>query len=129
MYQDLRRSYWWGGLKPDVARFVAQCATCQQVKIEHSRPGGEIHPLPVPQRKWEDVTMDFVTGLRSSRSFDVIWVIVDRLTKTARFIPIRETWPVSRLVEEYTRQIVRLHGVCWIFMLVFFFRGNDSVEK
>ena len=55
--------------------------------------------------------MDFVTGLRLSRSFDAIWVIVDRLTKTARFIPIRETWPVSRLVEEYTRQIVRLHGV------------------
>ena len=55
--------------------------------------------------------MDFVTGLRLSRSFDAIWVIVDRLTKMARFIPIRETWPVSRLAEEYTRQIVRLHGV------------------
>ena len=55
--------------------------------------------------------MDFVTSLRPSRSFDAIWVVVDRLTKTARFIPIRETWPVIRLAEEFTRQIVRLHGV------------------
>ena len=90
---------------------MARCATCQQVKIDHHRPGGELHPLPVPQWKWEDISMDFVTGLRPSRSFDAIWVVVDRLTKTARFIPIRETWPVSRLAEEFTRQIVRLHGV------------------
>ena len=64
---------------------MAQCATCQQVQIEHCRPGGELHPLLVLQRKWEDVTMDFVTGLRPSRGFDAIRVIVDRLMMTARF--------------------------------------------
>ena len=78
-------------MKPDVTRYVAQCSTCQQVKIEHYRPGGELQPLLVPQWKWEDISMDFVTGLRPSRSFDAIWVVVDRLTKTACFIPIKET--------------------------------------
>ena len=56
--------------------------------------------------------MDFVTGLRRDvRGFDAIWVVVNRLTKSAHFIPIQETWPASRLAEEFIRQIVRLHGV------------------
>ena len=111
MYKDLRQYYWWDGMKPEVARFVARCQVCQQVKIEHQRPGGMLQPLPIPEWKWEDISMDFVTGLRTSRGHDAIWVIVDRLTKTARFLPIKETWPVSKLVEVFLNQIIRLHGV------------------
>ena len=66
---------------------MTQCVTYPQVQIEHCRPGGKLHPLLVLQRKWEDVTMDFVTGLRPSRGFDAIRVIVDRLMWTARFTP------------------------------------------
>ena len=59
----LRKEYFWPGMKKDVAEFVAKCFTCQQVKIEHQRPAGELQPLPIPEWKWEDIAIDFVTGL------------------------------------------------------------------
>jgi transposase InsO family protein len=112
MYQDLRRTFWWRRMKTDVALFVARCQVCQQVRIEHQKPGGMTRSLPDPVWKWTDITMDFVTGLRRDvRGFDAIWVVVDRLTKTAHFIPIQETWPVSDLVRAFIQHIVRLHGV------------------
>ena len=63
MYHDVSRQFWWPGMKKDVAEFVARCLTCQQVKAEHKRPGGLLQPLPVPEWKWERITMDFVVGL------------------------------------------------------------------
>ena len=99
-------------MKADVARFVSKCLNCQQVKIEHQRPGGLLQPLPIAEWKWEHVTMDFVTGLpRSQRGHDAVWVIVDRLTKTAHFLPIRVSDSVDVLSRLYIREIVRLHGV------------------
>ena len=89
MYQDLRRSFWWHPMKKSIVEFVARCQTCQQVKIEHQRSGKLVRSLPVLAWKWEDISMDFVTGLRGSRGLDGIWVIVDRLTKSAHFLPIR----------------------------------------
>ena len=112
MYQDLRRQYWWKGMKGDVARFVARCLVCQQVKAEHQRPAGTLQPLPISEWKWEHVTMDFVMGLlRSQRGHDSIWVVVDRLTKSVHFLPIRATDSVDTLSRLYIREIVRLHGV------------------
>ena len=96
-------------MKADIARFVARCQTCQQIRIEHQRPGGMLQPLPIPEWKWEDISMDFVVGLPQSRGHDAIWVIVDRLTKSAHFLAIRETWSVGKLVTEFIGQIVRLH--------------------
>ena len=98
-------------MKTDIARYVARCQVCQQIRIEHQRPGGMLQPLPISEWEWEDISMDFVTGLPLSRGHDVIWVIVDRLTKNAHFLAIRETWPVGRLVTEFVSQIVRLHGI------------------
>lgn len=99
-------------MRADITDFVARCQVCQQVRIEHQRPGGLVRSLPVPEWKWTDISMDFVTGLRRDvRGFDAIWVVVDRLTKSTHFIAIQETWPASRLAEEFIRQIVRLHGV------------------
>ena len=112
MYHDIARQFWWPGMKKDVAEFVSRCLTCQQVKAEHKRPGGLLRPLPVPEWKWERITMDFVVGLpRSRRGSDAIWVIVDRLTKSAHFLPIRTTDSVERLCRRYIDEIVRLHGV------------------
>lgn len=112
MYKDLRRQYWWRGMQRDVARFVARCLTCQQVKAEQRRPGGLLQPLPIPEWKWEQITMDFVSGLpRSPTGHDTIWVIVDRLTKSAHFLPIKKADPASKLGKMYIREIVRLHGV------------------
>ncbi|KAL2243492.1 UNVERIFIED_CONTAM: Transposon Tf2-12 polyprotein [Sesamum indicum] len=75
-------------MKKDVAEFVAKCMTCQQVKAEHQAPAGKLRPLSIPEWKWEKITMDFVVGLpRTFRMHDAIWVIVDRLTKSAHFLP------------------------------------------
>jgi hypothetical protein len=100
MYQDLKKKYWWYGLKRDVASHVIMCNVCQRVKAEHQRPTGLLHPLKIPGWKWEEIGMDFITGLpRTSKGYDSIWVIVDRLTKVAHFIPVKTTYKGSQLVE------------------------------
>ncbi|KAL5553315.1 hypothetical protein UlMin_040716 [Ulmus minor] len=99
-------------MKEDVAKYVAKCLTCQKIKAEHQRPGGELQPIEVPEWKWEQITMDFVVGLpKTAKSHDAIWVIVDRLTKSAHFIPIKMTYSLEQLAELYVREVVRLHGV------------------
>ena len=91
MYQDLRRTFWWHGMKKDIANFVAKCLTCQKVKIDHRRPQGLLHPLPIPEWKWESISMDFVCGLpRTTKGNNMIWVMVDRLTKSAHFISMKD---------------------------------------
>ncbi|KAL0402639.1 UNVERIFIED_CONTAM: Transposon Ty3-I Gag-Pol polyprotein, partial [Sesamum latifolium] len=112
MYRDLRPYYWWPTMKKDVAEFVAKCLTCQQVKAEHQAPAGKLHPLSIPEWKWEKITMDFVIGLpRTFRKHDAVWVIVDRLTKSAHFLPIRQNDSLDKLAELYVSEIVRLHGI------------------
>ena len=102
MYQDLKKGYWWPGMKKDVVRFVEKCLTCQQVKAEHQRPAGTLQPLEIPEWKYEQITMDFVSGLpRSPTNHDSIWVIIHRLPKTAHLIPILVTYSMDRLVELY----------------------------
>ena len=96
MYHDLKDLYWWEGMKKDVAEFVARCLTCQQVKVEHQRPAGKLQSLDVPEWKWEKITMDFVVGLpRTPKGYESIWVIVDRLTKSAHFLPVKTTYAAA----------------------------------
>ncbi|KAK6151820.1 hypothetical protein DH2020_014455 [Rehmannia glutinosa] len=112
MYRDLKIHYWWPGMKRDIAQYVEQCLTCQQIKAEHKRPAGTLQPLPIPEWKWERITMDFVTGLpKTVKGHDVIWVIIDRLTKSAHFIPICSTYSMDRYAQVYIQEVVRLHGV------------------
>ena len=88
MYQDLRHNFWWDGMKLDIFNFVHKCLVCQQVKAEHKKPPGLLVPLPIPEWKWCHIAMDFVTGLpRTSQGLDTVWVVVDRLTKSAHFLP------------------------------------------
>ena len=87
MYAELRMFYWWPSIKMDIALFVQQCVTCAQVKAEHQKPFGKLQQLEIPEWKWDHVTMDFVTKLpRTRNGNDMIWVIVDRLTKSAHFL-------------------------------------------
>ena len=112
MYLDLKEKYWWYGLKRDVAEYVAICDTCQRVKAEHQRPTGLLQPMKIPEWKWEEVGMDFIVGLpRTQSGYDSIWVIVDRLTKVAHFIPVKTTYTGAKLAELYMQRIVCLHGV------------------
>ena len=99
-------------MKKDVVDFVFKCLTCQQVKAEHQKPSSEMQPLLIPKWKWERITTDFVVGLpRSQRQYDSIWVIVDRLTKSAHFLPVKTTYSVSKLAQVYIEHILHLHGV------------------
>jgi hypothetical protein len=87
-------------MKRDVAEYVALCDTCQRVKVEHQRPVGLLQPLQVPKWKWEEIAMDFIVGLpRTQLGYDSIWVIVDRLTKVAHFIPVKTTYSKPQLAE------------------------------
>jgi hypothetical protein len=92
MYCDMKGSYWWNNMKRDIKKFVEQCSTFQQVKAEHYRPTGmlKLKPLLIPKWKWDEIAIDFILGLpKTPTGEDSIWVVVDRLTKSAHFIPIR----------------------------------------
>ena len=100
MYHTIRPFYYWPGMKREIAEYVSRYAIFQQVKVERKKPFGLMQPLPVPQWKWEDITMDFVYKLpRKKNGYDGIWVIVDRLTKSTHFIPVQEKYSLSRLAE------------------------------
>ena len=99
-------------MKRSVAEYVAICDTCQRVKAEHQRPAGLLQPLKIPEWKWEEITMDFIVRLpRTQKGYNSIWVVVDRLTKVAHFIPVNTTYSGARLAELYISRIVCLHGV------------------
>nr|AAV43999.1 putative polyprotein [Oryza sativa Japonica Group] len=112
MYLDLKGKYWWVSMKREIAEFVALCDVCQRVKAEHQRPAGLLQPLQVPEWKWDEIGMDFITGLpKTQGGYDSIWVVVDRLTKVARFILVKTTYGGNKLAELYFARIVSLHGV------------------
>ena len=102
-------------MKKEVVEFIYACLTCQKSKIEHQKPAGLMQPLEIPEWKWDIILMDFVMGLPSTlRGHDSIWVIVDRLTKLAHFIPTNITYPISKLAWIYIRVIVN----CMVFLCV-----------
>nr|GEX82926.1 putative reverse transcriptase domain-containing protein [Tanacetum cinerariifolium] len=105
MYQDIKRLYWWPNMKADIAIYGSKCLTCAKVKAEHQRPSGLLVQPKIPEWKWDNITMDFV----SSQDYDTIWVIVDRLTKSAIFVPMRETDPIEKLARMYLKEVVARH--------------------
>ncbi|GJW60041.1 putative reverse transcriptase domain-containing protein [Tanacetum coccineum] len=112
MYYDLRGLYWWPGMKKDIAMYVSKCLTCSKVKAEHQKPSGLLQQPEIPEWKWENITMDFINKLpQTSSGHDSIWVIVDRLTKSAHFLAIREDYKIERLARLYINEIVARHGV------------------
>ncbi|GJS94225.1 putative reverse transcriptase domain-containing protein, partial [Tanacetum coccineum] len=112
MYQDMKKLYWWPNMKADIATYVSKCLTCAKVKAEHQRPSGLLVQPEIPQWKWDNITMDFITKLpKSSKGYDTIWVIVDRLNKSAIFVPMSETDPMERLARMYLKEVVTRHGI------------------
>ncbi|GJU67690.1 reverse transcriptase domain-containing protein [Tanacetum coccineum] len=112
MYQDMKKLYWWPNMKADIATYVNKCLTCAKVKAEHQRPSGLLVQPKIPEWKWDNITMDFVTKLpKTSQGYDTIWVIVDRLTKSAIFTPMRETDPLDKLARLYLKEVVTRHGI------------------
>ncbi|KAA3476245.1 DNA/RNA polymerases superfamily protein [Gossypium australe] len=98
MYNDLKKLYWWSGMKRDISEFVSRCFICQQVKVEHQVPSGLLQPVMIPEWKWDKITMDFVSRLPlTPKKKDVVWVIVDRLTKSTHFILVRTDYSLDKL--------------------------------
>jgi hypothetical protein len=98
-------------MKTDVAEYVNKCLTCLKVKAEHQRPSGQLEQPVIPERKWERIANDFITKLpRTQSDHDSIWVIVDRLTKSTHFLPIKENCSMDRLARLYGKEIVSRHG-------------------
>ncbi|GJV00722.1 putative reverse transcriptase domain-containing protein [Tanacetum coccineum] len=107
MYQDLKLLYWWPDMKVDIATYVSKCLTCAKVKVERQKPSGLLQQPEIPVWKWERITMDFVSGLpRMPSGYDTIWVIVDRLTKSAHFLPMKKTSSMEKLTRLYLKEIV-----------------------
>nr|GEY85508.1 putative reverse transcriptase domain-containing protein [Tanacetum cinerariifolium] len=105
MYQDLKQLYWRPNMKADIATYVSKCLTCLRVKAEHQKPSGLLVQPEIPQWKWDNITMDFVTKLpRTSSGYDTIWVIVDRLTKSAHFLLMREYDSMDKLTKLFLKE-------------------------
>ena len=99
-------------MKCEVAKYVSECDIYRRVKASHLKPTGMLQPLDIPSWKWEDVSMDFIVGLPpTSKGYDSIWVIVDRLTKSAHFLPVKTRYSSHQYAEIYMARIVSLHGV------------------
>ncbi|GJW64453.1 putative reverse transcriptase domain-containing protein [Tanacetum coccineum] len=109
---DLKQLYWWPNMKAHIATYVSKCLTCSKVKAEHQKPSGLLVQQEILEWKWEKITMDFVTKLpKTVNGYDTIWVIVDRLTKSAHFLPMRETDPMEKLMKLYMKEVVTRLGV------------------
>jgi len=112
IYRDLKEYYSWPNMKREIVEFVSNCGICQQVKIKHQKPVGELQSLPILEWKWKDISMDFVTRLpKGKKGNDAIWVVVDQLTKSALFLPMKMTDLVDKLAKLYVNEVIRLHGV------------------
>ena len=109
---DLKEQFWWPNFKADIATYINKCLTCLKVKAEHQKPSGLLHQPEIPLWKWEQISMDFITKQpRTFSGYNTIWVIVDRLTKSAHFLPIREVYKMEKLSRIYINKIVARHGV------------------
>ncbi|GJX26751.1 putative reverse transcriptase domain-containing protein, partial [Tanacetum coccineum] len=112
MCQDLNKLYWGSNMKVEIATYVSKCLTCAKFKAECQKPSSLLVQLVIPVWKWENITMDFVTKLpKTSSGQDTIWVIVDRLTKPAHFLPMKETNSMEKLTRQYLKEVVSRHGV------------------
>nr|GEW15973.1 reverse transcriptase domain-containing protein [Tanacetum cinerariifolium] len=112
MYQDMKKLYWWPNMKADIATYVRKCLTYVKVKAEHQRPSCLLLQPKIPQWKCDNNTMDFITKLpKSLQGYDTIWVIVEQLTKSAIFVPIRETDPIEKLARIYLKEVVMRHEI------------------
>jgi hypothetical protein len=117
MYHDLRQPFWWMRMKCETAHYISECDTCQKVKTDYMKPGGLLQPLSIPEWKVDDISMDFIVGLPlTAHKFDSIWVIVDRLSKSAHFISVHTRFDARKYAKIYIARVLCLHGVLKIII-------------
>jgi hypothetical protein len=112
MHQEVRPSYWWTKMKKEIAAYVDRCDTCCRVKDVHMKPAGLLQPLSVPSWNWDDISMDFISGLPTTqKGHDSSWVIVDRLTQSAYFLPVKTYFRPPQYATKYITEIMRFYGI------------------
>jgi transposase InsO family protein len=108
----VKSHYFWPGLKKEIVEYIARCMECKRVKTEHRHPTRLLQPLPIPEWKWDVVTMDFITGLpRTRKQHDSIMMVVEKLTKAAHFVPLKTTHRATEVVDMFLKEVARLHGI------------------
>lgn len=103
-YKRVAANFYWVGMKRDILEYVRHCDVCQCKKYDSQTPGGLLQPLPIPDRVWEDVFMDFIEGLPSSNGFSVILVVVDRLSKYGHFIALKHPYSAKTVAESLSKR-------------------------
>jgi hypothetical protein len=99
-------------MKKDFFDYIARCMECQKVKVEHRHPAGLLQPFPIPEKKWEVITMDFIIGLpKTNKKHDSIMVVFEKLTKATHFVPMKTTHTTTNIAEIFMKKIARLHGI------------------
>jgi hypothetical protein len=112
MYTNMKKIFFWVGMKHDVSHFIGKCLEIQQVKADHHHPTGLLQLHDVPMSKWEVISMDFVVGLMlTSHRHNAILVRVDKLTKSAHLIPVRETYDVTNVAHVFVSEVICLHEI------------------
>ncbi|GAU12540.1 hypothetical protein TSUD_182540 [Trifolium subterraneum] len=107
----IKSQFYWIAMKKDVLEYIQNCAICQQAKHTNTLPAGLLQPLPIPSQVWEDIAMDFITGLPLSYGYTTILVVIDRLTKYAHFLPMKTDYSSKSVAEVFMNNIVKLHGM------------------
>jgi len=99
-------------MKKNIAEYIARCQKCQQVKAKHQHPTRLLQPLPIPKWKWDEISMDFITGFPMiMRQHDSIMVVVENLTKSTHFILVKSTHKTYDIAKIFMKEIFRLHGL------------------
>ena len=107
----LTRNYYFPGMRKFVNKYVDHGDTCARIKPTRHAPYRLLKPLEIPKRPWQSISMDFVTGLPESNGHDAMWVVVDRLTKMAHYIPCNETTDTRQFAHMFITHVFKLHGL------------------
>ncbi|XP_057432432.1 uncharacterized protein LOC130725200 [Lotus japonicus] len=110
-YRRVAANLYWQGMKNTIQDYVKSCDVCQRHKYLASSPAGLLQPLPIPAQIWEDLSLDFITGLPKSKGYEAIFVVVDRLSKYCHFFPLKHPYSAKSIADLFTREIVRLRGI------------------
>ena len=110
-YSRIKKEFYWVGMRKVVKIFIKECDTCQRNKVETIHPAGLLQPLPIPERNWTDISLDFIDGLPSSEGYTVVMVVVDRLSKYAHFMPLHHPYTALKVARVFMENVFKLHGL------------------